>query len=145
MKRVGWLFVLGIVVLAACVRKDMGTELMYVDVESALKLSGENRGELQKVLDYFRKEHSDTLKLRAAEYLISNMVGWHSIGGKTMDRLKRDIDTTFRQEAGAVRQLFYLIAVRIATAHGDNTVKYDLHEVTSAYLIRHIEQSFALW
>ena len=145
MKRVGWLFVLGIVVLAACVRKDMGTELMYVDVESALKLSGENRGELQKVLDYFSKGHPDTLKLRAAEYLISNMVGWHSIGGKTMDRLKRDIDTTFRQEAGAVRQLFYLIAVRIATAHGDNTVKYDLHEVTSAYLIRHIEQSFALW
>ncbi len=145
MRRIWWLSILGIVLLAACVQKNIGTELMYVDVTSALKLSGENRMELQKVLDYYGKENPDALKLQAAEYLISNMVGWHSIGGRTMERLKRDIDTTFRLESGSVRQLFYLIAVRIAIAHGDNTVKYDLHEMTSAYLIRHIEQSFLLW
>lgn len=69
MRRTWWLSILGIVLLAACVQKNVGTELMYVDVTSALKLSGKNRMELQKVLDYYGKENPDALKLQAAEYL----------------------------------------------------------------------------
>ena len=44
------------------------------DVSTALKLSGDNRIELQKVLDHYSKPE-DSLKLRAAEYLITNMAG----------------------------------------------------------------------
>lgn len=112
---------------------------MLVDVNSALKLSGDNRGELQKVLDYYRKEKPDLLKLKAAEYLISNMVAHYAVAGETMDRLKRDIDTTLRDQPNAVKLMFYLMAARVAIAQGGNTVEYDLHKITSDYLIRNID------
>lgn len=118
---------------------------MLVDVNSALKLSGDNRGELQKVLDYYRKEKTDSLKLKAAEYLISNMVAHYSVTGETMDRLKRDIDTTFQDKPCAVKLIFYLIAARIAIEQGDYSVEYDLHKITSDYLIKNIERSFEVW
>ena len=55
-----------------------------------------------------------------------------------MDRLKRDIDTTLRDQPNAVKLMFYLMAARVAIAQGGNTVEYDLHKITSDYLIRNI-------
>lgn len=40
--------------------------------EEALDLSGENRAELEKVLEYFAND-SDPLKYEAAKFLIENM------------------------------------------------------------------------
>ena len=132
------------VTMTGC-HRDVVVVPMLVDVNSALKLSGDNRGELQKVLDYYRKEKPDLLKLKAAEYLISNMVAHYAVAGETMDRLKRDIDTTLRDQPNAVKLMFYLMAARVAIAQGGNTVEYDLHKITSDYLIRNIEQSFVIW
>ena len=42
------------------------------DVELALKLAGDNRVELEKVLEYFK---DDLLKYKAAVFLIGNMPG----------------------------------------------------------------------
>ena len=118
---------------------------MLVDINSALELSGNNRGELQKVLDYYREEKPDPLKLKAAEYLICNMVARYSVAGETMDRLKRDIDTTLREQPRALKQIFYLIAARIAMEQKDYSIEYDLHKITSNFLIKNIERSFHIW
>ena len=138
-------FILCVAMLMVGCRCDTTRLPMYVDINSALALSGENRAELQKVLDYYKKETPDPLKLKAAKYLISNMVAYYSIAGKTMDRLKQDIDTTFRDQPNAIKLFLYLIAARIATDHGDYLVEYDLHKVTSDYLIKNIEYSFGIW
>ncbi|MFW6275168.1 MAG: hypothetical protein ACOC2M_00880 [bacterium] len=45
-------------------------------LESALELAGENRAELQKVLDHYSQNPEDSLKLEAAKFLIKNM-RWH--------------------------------------------------------------------
>jgi hypothetical protein len=45
------------------------------DVKTSLHLAGSNRSELVKVIEYYRQDLDDTLKLRAACYLISNMKG----------------------------------------------------------------------
>lgn len=131
-------------ILSGCCRETIKPP-MLVDVNIALELSGKNRPELQKVLDYYRKEKNDPLKLKAAEYLISNMVAHYAISGKTMERLKQDIDTTFQNPPGGVKLNLYLIAARIAIAQGDYTVEYDLHKITSDYLIKNIERSFEIW
>jgi len=117
---------------------------MRVDVNDVLRLSGDNRRELQRVLDYYDKEKPDPLKLKAARFLLSNMVGHYAVAGKTMERLKRDIDTTFRNQPNVVKLIFYLMAARIASGQ-DHVVKYDLHEITSDYLIKNIERSFDIW
>lgn len=131
-------------VLTGCQRDTTGLP-MLVDLNSAMALSGENRLELQKVLDYYREEKPDRLKLKAAEFLISNMVAHYAVAGKTMERLKRDIDTTLRDQPNAVKLFFYLMAARIAKAQGNHTVEYDLHSITSDYLIKNIERSFDIW
>ena len=132
------------VTMTGC-HRDVVVVPMLVDVNSALKLSGDNRGELQKVLDYYRKEKPDSMKLKAAEYLISNMVAHYAVAGETMDRLKRDIDSTLRDQPCALKLMFYLVAARIVKERGDYTVEYDLHKITSDYLIRNIERSFKIW
>ena len=57
------------------------------EVESVLKLAGNNRKELEKTLNHYGKDPSDSLKLRAAIYLITNMPGKYSeyIEGKWND------------------------------------------------------------
>lgn len=142
---IGVFFIWSVAMMVCSCHRDTVNCPMLVDVNTALELSGENRAELQRVLDYYRTEKPDPLKLKAAEYLISNMVAHYSVAGETMERLKRDVDTTFREQPNAVKLFFYLIAARIATTQGNHTIEYDLHTMTSDYLIRNIERSFDIW
>ena len=64
--------------LAACGRHPR-------DVEKALKLAGENRTELQKVIDHYQTIGNDK-KLRAAFFLIGNMEGKYAIGGEDLKK-----------------------------------------------------------
>lgn len=50
----------------------------------ALNISGENRTELQKVLDYYSAP-ADSLKRRAAEYLIGNMAGKYTVTSPALE------------------------------------------------------------
>ena len=48
------------------------------EVENVLTLAGNNRQELEKVLNHYSQIPDDSLKLRAAEFLIINMPGKYS-------------------------------------------------------------------
>jgi hypothetical protein len=48
------------------------------EVNSILFMAGDNRLELEKVLKHYSKNPEDSLKLRAAEFLIVNMPGKYS-------------------------------------------------------------------
>ncbi|GAB1450734.1 hypothetical protein MASR2M47_07900 [Draconibacterium sp.] len=48
------------------------------DIDEALQLAGQNSNELEKVLKYYSQYSSDSLKLKAAEFLIINMPGHFS-------------------------------------------------------------------
>ena len=37
------------------------------------------------------------------------------------------------------------MAARIAVAQGEHTIEFDLHKITSDYLIKNIERSFGIW
>lgn len=60
-------------------------------LEEALVLSGENRCELEKVLKHY-SACDDSLKLKAAEFLIENMPGHYTLRGKTIDHYREIID-----------------------------------------------------
>ena len=118
---------------------------MLVDINTALKLSGENRPELERVLSYYKDAQPDALKYQAAKYLICNMVASYSVSGEMMDRLKLDVDTTFRDQPNALKLMFYLMAARIVQNQGAAIIKYDLQTITADFLIKNIESSFAIW
>ena len=140
-----FLLVSGGILLPGCGGREEEKLSLLVDLASALELSGGNRPELERVLEHYRHEQPDPLKLKAAEYLICNMVAHYTVGGEVMDRLKLDIDTTFRDQPAALRLMFYLIAARIAQTREKAEIEYDLRTISSDFLIRNIERSFTIW
>ena len=54
------------------------------DIERSLTLAGDNAVELRKVLDHYSKNIDDSLKYKAAVFLIENMPGHYSFGGNQL-------------------------------------------------------------
>jgi len=62
-------------------------------VKKTLDLAGENRQELERVLEHYRQNDSDSLKLKATRFLIENMPGHVSYDSTSLDRYRPVIDT----------------------------------------------------
>jgi hypothetical protein len=54
-------------------------QLKNEQLEYSLQLAGDNRAELEKVLTHYSQNPADSLKYRAAVFLISNMAGHYSL------------------------------------------------------------------
>ena len=120
--------------LISCQRGDAKLEL-------ALRLAGDNRGELERVLGHYSREEGDSLKLRAAYFLIENMPGHYSLEGAIMDKCRKRIyeDTT--------ASYFSKKAVDVALCTTDMLRRVserqpDVEVVTADDLISHIDRSF---
>ena len=128
------------------------------DVEKALSLAGNNKKELLKVIDNYNKDITDSLKLRAAYYLISNMV-YHKYDdrGDTYNDafLKaRQARNYFKQshknytvrEITDYTNIYFSKAIdSINQLSGFNDVvepKYDILSIDSNFLIENIEIAF---
>jgi hypothetical protein len=70
-------FTVNLVCLAAMVVLFASCNPYPEDVASALQMAGHNKRELQKVLKHYSCNPEDSLKYRAAEFLIQNMP-WHT-------------------------------------------------------------------
>lgn len=110
-------------------------------LETALELAGNNRGELEKVLDHYSQYLADSLKLKAAEFLIENMPGHYTLEGDLINeyRAKIDADTT--------GSYFAKKALDISLSHIDWLQKAsrkveDVEQIKADFLIRHIDLSF---
>ena len=57
-------------------------------LQDALKAAGENRAELERVLDHFRND-PDTLKYSAAKFLIENMPYHYTYKGESMAQFQQ--------------------------------------------------------
>ena len=114
------------------------------EIEEVLKLAKKNRPELEKVLKYYSLNPKDSLKLRAAEFLILNMPGKYS-----EDERPSEIFSPLFQEWD---HLFHLgVADRKKTFDSLVTVyqltsekKYlpDLMHIKADYLINNINLAF---
>ena len=54
-------------------------------LEKTLDLAQSNRGELEKVIQYYSQNEADSLKLKAARFLIMNMPGHYSFIGRNYE------------------------------------------------------------
>lgn len=111
-------------------------------LDIALMQSGENRKELEKVLDYFR---NDSLKLKAARFLIENMPGHGGYEDDRLDSVKAVMKASIESNIGG-----YLPDSewkRKWTSFNYRTLpkRMDIHFITAEYLIENIEQSFKVW
>lgn len=133
-------FLFSVCFLSACMSRRSA------EVIEALELAGRNRSELERVLDHYAACEADSLKLRAAEFLIANMPGHQCIYGPEVDSFFCEIDSLLDCEVSDS----YPIVVglnEIADRHAplESVIRNDIEVITADYLIHHIDRAFRLW
>ena len=109
--------------------------------ENALKLAGENRHELEKVLYHYSQNPSDSLKLRAATFLIENMPGHYTLEGSLIDAYREKIYSDTIASYFAKKSLDISLSYMDQFRHTANK-KEDVQNIKADFLIRHIDRSF---
>jgi hypothetical protein len=121
---------------------------------NALDFAGENRKQLEQVLDYYAKP-ADSLKLKAAEFLISNMPEHYGRKNNNASDIFSVLDTVsyYRNSLSndeKIRIVDSLIRLNgsVNAAYADNsdsTIINDANIINANYLISNIEFAFRAW
>ncbi|MDR0560405.1 MAG: hypothetical protein LBG92_09545 [Prevotellaceae bacterium] len=108
------------------------------EIEKVLRMAGDNRKELETVLQHYKENPADSLKFRAAEFLIVNMP----------DKYSTYYDAPWNDVAAAlIRKTSSKNGQGIAEAYRLETpvIKEDIKSITAEYLITNIELAFKVW
>ena len=95
----------------------------------------------EKVLEYYQ---NDSLKYRAACFLIENMSGHFSYQGEAMEYCKRKLKTLPRQLRSDSMKVFWQQAASMYPDGAFDRIP-DCVTIKSAYLIANINQAFRIW
>jgi hypothetical protein len=108
------------------------------EINEVLFMAGDNRNELEKVLKHYGQNPADSLKLRAAGFLIVNMPGKYSLEYEAP--FENVVAVYMRWDDIGDRQL-------VNEAHGldREIVREDVKYITGDYLINNIELAFKVW
>lgn len=113
-------------------------EEMITPLGAALQSAKNNRKELEKVLRHYQKNPADSLKYKAACFLIENMPFYSYSTSKQLENyksyyawLKKSRGQTAKQVADSVKKVYGPL--------GEPEKKHDIREVDSAYLCNNIE------
>ena len=109
----------------------------------AFRIAGENRQELEAVIDHYK---DDSLKLKAAKFLIMNMPGHYSYLSDDINDYYETAYNLFLSDLSPSKQhdsLLYLSEHRYSGI--DNKRIQDARIITSEFLIKNIDQSFNVW
>lgn len=118
-------------------------------MNSALENSGNNRKELERVLEFYKIKKSDSLKYKAVIFLIENMV-YHNyikpirefdLAFDSIEHFPKSELNNFREEA------FKSILDSISDYSNGEQPKFvkDLESVKAEFLIENIELAFKAW
>ncbi len=115
--------------------------------EAAMKHAGDNRHELEAVLEHYRKE---PLKKRAARFLIENMDAHFAFGGEAVEAYGRSMDSLFRHGQGdrgywnmQYDSLLQHIGMELELCQ--NNRLHDTETLTADFLIEQIDSAFGVW
>ena len=121
-------------------------------LEQALQLAGDNRPELDKVLIHYRQNPDDSLKYKAACFLIENMPEHYSLTGEGVDDFRNSVrEFGIRNDYPVISphiRILYTVnfADRYTIPSFPNLERiYDIHVIKAEYLIENIELAFESW
>ena len=119
------------------------------ELNSALDNSGNNRQELEQVLEYFQTKKSDSLKYKAAKFLIENMpyhnyikpIGEFDFAFDSIEHFPESEPNNYREEA------FKSMLDSISEYSNVEHPKFvnDLANIKAEFLIENIELAFKAW
>ena len=111
-------------------------------LDKALDFAGDNRKELEDILEYFQ-EKGDETALKAARFMVSNMPGHRSMYGCYREYYDV-VDSLFF--AGLSADDAYSYIREVSDSYGKKIgYDYDSRIITSEYLIKDIETAVRQW
>ncbi|WP_300601610.1 hypothetical protein [Niabella sp.] len=123
----------------------MKGESVRNDLNSAFVKAMTNRSELEKVLKKYSAQKRDSLKRKAAIFLIQNMPGYFSYEGKGIEEFCnyfRALKSSIQDPAEVLDSISHVYGNFVLK---ENRKKYDIVSIDSAYLCENIELAFKAW
>lgn len=117
------------------------------ELEETLSQAGSNRGELFRVLAHYEEEE-DSLKLRAAQFLLENMAWKAYATGRVVEEYFAFMDSVFRTGHKSEEELPLIYGQYERQARylkEKQVIALDARTLTADYLIRNIDEAFAVW
>ena len=147
MKKVSKIITSMLPILAILIFQFCATPRYPADVEDALKKSGDNRPELEKVIRHYQNA-DDSLKLKAAYFLIGNMDGHSYVIYALVDSAGKnvDFDVLSYPDYKTVIAAWDSLEAEIGSIDFiRKEIKEDLHNITADFLIENIDLAFKAW
>ena len=111
-------------------------------LNDALKLSGKNRQELEKVLKHYSQDRADSLKRKAAIFLIENMPGHFSYNGPYLREFKNIVDTL--PDSYWLKKIILMQPYRYKEYREQLQEEEDIKHIKADYLIHNIDAAFKM-
>ena len=115
-------------------------------IEETLSKAGSNREELFQVIRHYQ-EKGDSLKLKAALFLIENMADKYYYTGKAIDEYYTFIDSVYQiqQEEYDIPAIYGGFSNKAQYLKEQPALTADAQTLSTDYLIENIEEAFAVW
>ena len=139
MKRFIYFSFLYLIIFCNCIGKKQS------ELEQALRFAGENRAELEKVLKRYSTNIADSLKYKAAVFLIENMPGYHYYEGEALEKYTNYFKLLGEENTTPIQILDSLHNIYGPFNTATLTLKFDIEEIDSAYLCENIDLAFKVW
>ena len=116
------------------------------EVERALKLAGNNRIELERVLEHYSKQPADSMKYKAAVFLIENMVYHHHFDSPELKQYYQIVDSIFKLDEYIDKDHLGMMLQKASSIINSSKliIRYDIKNLSSSFLINHIDNVFKL-
>lgn len=115
-------------------------------IEETLSKAGSNREELFQVIRHYQ-EKGDSLRLKAALFLIENMADKYYYTGKAIDEYYTFIDSVYQiqQEEYDIPAIYGEFSKKALYLKEQPTPNGDAQTLSTDFLIENIEEAFAVW
>lgn len=123
----------------------LGCSAEQRQLNKALELAGDNRGELQAVLDHYGAQGKDNLKYKAAVFLISNMPGHGGWDQATSDEYYNRVYPIFTAKNKKRDEKVKAIKAIAEELYPNAKPTEDVRVITADYLIYSIDHAFDKW
>ena len=129
-------------IVATAILLGLMTSCHRTRLEESLCMAGNNRAELESVLRHYV---DDSLKYKAAVFLIENMQGLYSLDGPELDSIYARMDSAYADCGNNFVSFRRFLARSLKNIDWYNLERhYDLECISAEYLIRNIDDAFSV-
>jgi len=114
-------------------------------LDAAFQKAGSNQSELKKVIRYYSWLPSDSLKRKAALFLIENMDTHSSYQSDQWEKFQVELDTLFKKEREESKLKHGFDSIYKKYDLSDVVYLSDLETIKARFLIRSIDYAFEKW